>query len=180
MGGGCSYSFGAGRTWLCVAGIRVDLPEGVYEVGDIRVRQTPADGQTSSVDGLFPYRLIVDETAPTLLHSSGLNGMRDVLIDTDLQLTFSEAIQRGNGDLVLTKTGGVMVARFAPNSLRAAIAGQTLTLDPAENLADGATYHLLFEPDAIRDAEDNPFLDPGDQIFLLLVPLVCPMTSPLP
>ena len=162
---GWSYSFDASMTWFAGAGTSIDLPEGLYEAGDIRARQTTADGQISPVDGVFTYRLIVDETAPTLIQSGGLNGVRNLLIDSNLQLTFSEAIQRGDGDIVLSTVDGVTIARFTPNSPGVVISGETLILDPPENLDHGASYRLLFEPDAIRDAAGNPFLDPGDQVF---------------
>ena len=163
--GGWSYSFDAGMTWFAGAGASIDLPEGLYEAGDIRARQTTADGEVSSVDGLFTYRLIVDETAPTLIQSGGLNGVRNLLIDSNLQLTFSEAIQRGDGDIVLSTVDGVTIARFTPDSPSVVTSGETLIIDPPANLDHGASYRLLFEPDAIRDAAGNPFLDPSDQAF---------------
>lgn len=163
--GDWSYSFDAGMTWFAGVGTSIDLPEGLYEVGDIRARQTNSDGQISSVDGLFTYRLIVDETAPALIQTGGLNGVRNLPIDSNLQLTFSEAIQRGDGDIVLASGDGETIARFTPDSPGVVISGETLILDPPANLDHGASYHLLFERDAIRDAAGNPFLDPGDQAF---------------
>jgi peptidyl-prolyl cis-trans isomerase A (cyclophilin A) len=163
--GDWSYSFDAGMTWFAGVGTSIDLPEGLYEVGDIRARQTNSDGQISSVDGLFTYRLIVDETAPALIQSGGLKGVRNLPIDSNLQLTFSEAIQRGDGDIVLASGDGETIARFTPDSPGVVISGETLILDPPANLDHGASYRLLFEPDAIRDAAGNPFLDPGDQAF---------------
>ncbi len=163
--GDWSYSFDAGMTWFAGAGTSIDLPEGLYEVGDIRARQTNSDGQISSVDGLFTYRLIVDETAPALIQSGGLKGVRNLPIDSNLQLTFSEAIQRGDGDIVLASGDGETIARFTPDSPGVVISGETLILDPPANLDHGASYRLLFERDAIRDAAGNPFLDPGDQAF---------------
>jgi len=163
--GDWSYSFDAGMTWFAGVGTSIDLPEGLYEVGDIRARQTNSDGQISSVDGLFTYRLIVDETAPALIQSGGLNGVRNLPIDSNLQLTFSEAIQRGDGDIALASGDGETIARFTPDSPGVVISGETLILDPPANLDHGASYRLLFEPDAIRDAAGNPFLDPGDQTF---------------
>ena len=60
---------------------------------------------------------------------------------------------------------GETIARFTPDSPGVVISGETLILDPPANLDHGASYRLLFEPDAIRDAAGNPFLDPGDQAF---------------
>jgi methionine-rich copper-binding protein CopC len=76
------------------------------------------------------------DSAPTVTTFSPTDGATDVLVGANIVLTFGEAIQKGTGSIVLKDSANKLVVTFdAATSTRLTFSGNTLTIDPTNNLA---------------------------------------------
>lgn len=92
---------------------------------------------------------------PAPLTFSPADGAAGVAVDSHIVITFTEAIQRGMGSLVLKTASGVTVETFDASSSRLSISGSTLTIDPTSPLANGTQYLLTLAAGAIEDLTGN-------------------------
>ena len=84
--------------------------------------------------------LTVDTTAPIATTFSPADEATAVAIGANIVLTFSEAVQRGVGSIVLKTAAGVVVATYdAATSTNLSISGSTLTLNPSRTSRVTAT-----------------------------------------
>jgi hypothetical protein len=101
-----------------------------------------------------------DTTAPTVTSFSPADGATGVAASSNIVLTFSEAIARGTGNIVLrsgSATGTAVETFDAATSTRLAISGSTLTIDPTSNLAGNTQYFVTFASGSIRDLANNNY-----------------------
>jgi hypothetical protein len=98
---------------------------------------------------------IPDRTAPQLLSSTPSPGARQVALGASMQLVFDEAVNPGAGTLRLETLGGTLVESFAADSARLSWLGNTLTIDPTEDLLSGTRYRLVLPAGAVEDAAGN-------------------------
>lgn len=102
----------------------------------------------------------VDSTPPTLSSTTPADNATDVVISASPTATFSEAIQRGTGNILLrTNNGGwSTVATYdAATSPNLSISGSVLTIDPSADLVNGREYAIQIAAGAIRDLAGNNF-----------------------
>lgn len=105
---------------------------------------------------LFPP---IDNTAdPTVITFGPLDASTGVALDTDIVLTFSEAIQKGTG-LIEIRSGsaaGTLIESFnVATSTNLTVSGLTLTINPTANLADYTQYFVTFETGSVKDLAGN-------------------------
>jgi hypothetical protein len=101
-----------------------------------------------------------DTTDPTLQSTSPPNGEGNVLVDSNLEATFSEAVMVGTGNITLVDltngpTGNVVID--VTDASQISIDGAVLTIDPAANLVGGTTYAVQIDATAIDDLVGNGF-----------------------
>ena len=102
--------------------------------------------------------LIVDHVAPTANSFSPGDEATGVAVEANVVVTFSEAIARGTGSIVLKTAAGTVVESFdAATSSRLSISDTTLTVNPAFDLARGTVYTLEFAAGSIKDLANNPY-----------------------
>lgn len=100
-----------------------------------------------------PY---VDLQGPVILGSSPASGAVDIAPDTDIVLTFDEAIQRGSGSLKLIDKLNTVVETFdMATSAAVTITGTTLRINPTADLSNNNYYRLEYPAGAIRDMANN-------------------------
>jgi alkaline phosphatase len=113
-------------------------------------------GEVPLVGGYAPQ----DELAPTVVSFSPDDEELDVLPDSDITVTFSEDIKRGSG-LIEIREGsadGDLVESFdAAASDRLSIDGDTLTIDPSEELAEDTGFYVTFADGSVLDLSGNPY-----------------------
>ena len=81
-----------------------------------------------------------------------------VAIDSNIVVTFSEAVARGTGNIVLKTTTGVTVATYdAATSSNLSISGSTLTLNPTADLTAGTAYKVEFAAGSLKDLAGNSY-----------------------
>jgi hypothetical protein len=101
-----------------------------------------------------------DTTAPTVSTFSPTDGATGVAVASNVVLTFSEAIARGTGNIVLrsgSATGTAVETFDAATSTRLSLSGSTLTIDPTSNLSDNTQYFVTFASGAIKDLAGNSY-----------------------
>ena len=99
-----------------------------------------------------------DTTAPTAETFSPADGATGVAPGADVVLTFSEAIERGTGQITLKTAAGQVVETYdAATSARLAISGSTLTLDPTLDLMAGLSYVVEIAAGSVRDLAGNDY-----------------------
>ena len=106
--------------------------------------------------------LIPDALAPTISGFSPTDGATAVAINSNITLTFSEAIQRGMGFIGIhsgAATGAIVESFDAATSSRLTVSGNTLTIDPTSNLAKNTRYFITFAPSTVKDLAGNSYAD---------------------
>jgi hypothetical protein len=102
--------------------------------------------------------LIPDTTAPVITYLWPFDGSSDIDIDTNLGITFSEAIQRGTGTIFLKTAAGTVIENYdAATSQNLSFSGATLTINPTANLSYGTEYVIEIPGGSIKDSSGNLF-----------------------
>ncbi|MBA3756526.1 MAG: Ig-like domain-containing protein [Nitrosomonas sp.] len=93
---------------------------------------------------------------PSVSVFSPTNSATDVPVDSNLVLTFSETIQKGSGSISLKTAGNSLVESFdAASSNNLSISGNTLTINPTDNLSSNTQYFVTVDSGSIKDLTDN-------------------------
>ena len=111
-----------------------------------------------------PY---LDQTAPTITMFAPADLSTGAPINGNIVISFSEDIFFGSGLIRLTTAAGVPVASYnvrdvrnvlnMPGSTPLKLAGNTLTIDPAANLAGSTSYRVDFGAGSLKDEAGNLF-----------------------
>lgn len=99
-----------------------------------------------------------DTISPLLLSASPANESTGAAVDSNLIFTFSEAITRGSGALVLKKSSGTIIESFdIVTNPRVTISGSTLTINPTSDLTYATGYLLEIPSGAVKDLSGNNY-----------------------
>ena len=115
-------------------------------------------GNSFSADASYDFTTAAaaDTTAPTIITFSPVDEATAVAVGTNIALTYSEAIAKGTGNIVLKTTAGTVVATYdAANSSNLSISGAVLTIDPTDDLSPGTGYKVEFAEGAVKDLAGN-------------------------
>ncbi len=109
-------------------------------------------------DGVVAPDTQIDLTVPNVLSFSPADEDLNVSVARNIVITFSEAIQRGSGTIVLKTMAGVTVVSYdAATSANLSISGSTLTVNPSADLLPGTAYKLEFAAGSIKDLAGNSY-----------------------
>jgi len=105
----------------------------------------------SSSDISFDLQLTAtgDVTAPTVTSYSPADNATSISTNTNLVLTFNEAIQKGTGN-ILVKEAGIVTQTIDVSSAAVSVSGNTATIDPA-NFSNSATVNIEIPTGAFKD-----------------------------
>ncbi len=95
-----------------------------------------------------------DTTAPTLSSSMPVADATDFPANSNIILTYSEAVQAGTGNITITPSGGAAIT-IAVGDAQVTIAGAVVTINPTNDLAVSTTYTLTIPAGAFMDAAGN-------------------------
>ena len=117
------------------------------------------DPQTGAYKlSLVETAALADTTPPTLSSASPADEDTGVAIGSNLVLTFSEAIVKGTGTLMLKNSAGTVIESFnVATSSAVTVSGSTLTVNPSSDLAYSTGYRLEIPSGAIKDTAGNGF-----------------------
>lgn len=111
----------------------------------------------------------IDTTAPTVSDLNPADESFGVGVGVSIGVTFSEAVQRGTGNIVLKTTAGTTVATFdAATSGNLSISGAILTINPTTDLGYSTGYIVEFTAGSIRDFAGNNYAGAADYNFSTL------------
>ena len=115
--------------------------------------------QFSDVQKSLSQLLITDTTAPTLTATNPVDNATGFLPNADLVLTFSENITAGVGNVRLFSDAGALVATIAISDTRQiSISGNTLTINPINDLAAGSRYYVNIDSGVVKDLAGNAYI----------------------
>ncbi|WP_341347168.1 Ig-like domain-containing protein [Paenibacillus sp. FSL H3-0469] len=99
-----------------------------------------------------------DTTAPVLNTYSPENGATDVAIGTNMELTFSENVKAGEGDIVIYNSANhAPVATIPAASGNVTIHSNVVTINPTNDLKYGVSYYVQIGAGAFTDLAGNGY-----------------------
>jgi Ca2+-binding RTX toxin-like protein len=101
--------------------------------------------------------LVVDATPPTAVAFTPADEAGAVAVDSNIVVTFSEAIQRGSGSILLKSAGVTVAAYDAASSNNLSIAGSALTINPTSDLGYSTGYAVEFAAGSVKDLAGNGY-----------------------
>ena len=108
----------------------------------------------------------LDTSPPTVTTFAPLDEATRVAIDSNIVLTFNEAIQRGSGNILLKTAAGTTVATYdASGSANLSISGNTLTINPTKDLGIFTGYKVEIAAGAVKDLTGNSYAGVNDYNF---------------
>jgi Ca2+-binding RTX toxin-like protein len=113
----------------------------------------------ATFDGGAPVDLsTIDLVAPVVTAFSPANEATGVAVGSNVVVTFSEAIQRGSGAIVLREGNGSVVQTFAAaTATQLSLSGSTLTINPSADLLFSTSYRLDFDAGSVKDLAGNAY-----------------------
>ncbi|NTV01156.1 MAG: Ig-like domain-containing protein, partial [Chlorobiaceae bacterium] len=101
-----------------------------------------------------PITVTLDYVAPTVNSFNG-GTTTNVAVASNLTVTFSENVQKGTGTLNLYKdvASGTPVESYdiASNTTNLSISGNTVTINPTNDLVGGSNYFVTFASGSVKD-----------------------------
>ena len=165
-GGNDSIDGGQGSDTVVYAGARADYAIAWSKATQLFTVVSAADGRDEVrnverfefADGSYAATVFQDETAPTVLSFQPADEATGASASRNIVLTFSEAVQRGSGSIVLRTAAGSVVESFnAATSSKLAFAGTKLSIDPSADLAFDTGYRLDIAAGSVLDAAGNAY-----------------------
>jgi methionine-rich copper-binding protein CopC len=99
-----------------------------------------------------------DTTPPTASSFSPADNATGVGVAANLVINFSEAIQKGTGNLVLKKlSDNSVVETIAVTAANVTVSGSQLTINPTADLGKGTDYYVEIANGAIKDIAGNNY-----------------------
>ena len=135
----------------------IDLSAG--SVHNITAQATDVAGNVSDVSAVLA--ITVDIAAPTIT----VKTMGTIAPNSNLVATFSEAIAKGTGDIVIKESGGGTFATLGIQNSDITISGtdnKTLTINPNTNLESGKSYYIEMASGVLTDVAGNNFAGIND------------------
>ena len=114
----------------------------------------------------------LDTTPPTVTTFSPSDAAIGVALSSDIVLTFSEAIQKGVGTVVIHRdsaTGPVVASYDAATSGNLLISGNTLTIHHSD-LANNTHYFVTLDSGSIKDIAGNSYAGTSSYDFTTVAP----------
>jgi hypothetical protein len=110
-------------------------------------------------DKLVYLPSIGDTTPPIVSSFSPADEAIGVAITSNIILTFTEAIARGTGNIVLKNASGTVIETYdAVTSSNLSISGSSLTINPTLDLAYSTGYKVEFASGSIKDIAGNNYV----------------------
>ena len=117
-----------------------------------------------------------DTSAPTVTTFSPAYAATGVDVGSDIEMTFSEAIQKGTGTIAMhtgSATGTVV------GSYSTTYSGSTVTINPTADLASGTHYYVTIETGAVKDLAGNSVIGTTGYNFTTTATADYPLMTPI-
>jgi VCBS repeat-containing protein len=150
-----------------VTHLDVDLPVAANNQSQVEIRIITADAVGSDewigVDNISvtSKQMEVDRTAPLLSSSNPADGAIAVAPGANLTLNFNELIKLGSGAITITDGAGDVRTIDVSDASQVSVSGQSLVINPAQDLHTGTAYHLSVDAGAVLDLAGNAWAGTG-------------------
>ncbi|MCX7257375.1 MAG: Ig-like domain-containing protein, partial [Polaromonas sp.] len=121
---------------------------------------TDAQGTAESVTSSASAAVMMDTTAPTVTLFTPADKATGVASGSNIVLTFSEAVAKGTGSIVLKTADGTVVATYdvaTSANLTLSSDKTTLTLNPDSDLAFSTAYKVELAAGTFKDVVGNDY-----------------------
>jgi serralysin len=153
-GGDLSAFTGSGRTYTALFTPAANTEgKAIISVASGVFTDAAGNANADGADANNRLALTLDTLPPTFKAFNPTDGAKGVPVGTNLSITFSEPIQRGEGSITLRNADGIAVQTFGPVSVT--LNGNTLVLNPDRDLGIFTTYKVELGPGAIEDLKGN-------------------------
>ena len=99
-----------------------------------------------------------DLTPPALASTSPADQDEGIVVEANLTATFNENVQLGTGNItIFSKVGDIAVETIDVTSGLVTVLGDTITINPANDLDLATAYYIQVDPGAIEDTSGNDF-----------------------
>ncbi|MGI9210942.1 MAG: Calx-beta domain-containing protein, partial [Methylococcaceae bacterium] len=106
-----------------------------------------------------------DTQAPTLTSSTPADNATGVALGSNLVLNFSETVQAGTGNIILSNGTDTRTIGISDTS-QVSFSGTGVTINPTADLLGGGNYYLQLASGVIRDAAGNAYAGISDTTTL--------------
>jgi Ca2+-binding RTX toxin-like protein len=160
--GAISYQWQAGGVAISGA-TAATLVLGQDQIGKaITVVASYTDGQSmlESVTSSASAAVIADTLAPTVTLFTPADEATGVATGSNIVLTFSEAVVKGTGNIVLKTAAGTVIATYdvaTSANLTLSADNTTLTINPSSNLAFSTAYKVELAAGTFKDLVGNSY-----------------------
>lgn len=99
-----------------------------------------------------------DTQAPLLSSATPADNSANVAVNANLVMTFNEAVRAGSGDIRIFNSDGVIARSISvTDSSQVTFSGNTVTINPTTDLANGTEYYVNIAAGVIKDTAGNNF-----------------------
>ena len=151
-----------------VTHLEIDLPGAVNNQSQVEVRILTTDAVGSDewigVDniGVTSKLMEPDHTPPVLASSKPVDGAIGVATGANITLNFNELVKLGSGHITISDDAGQDVRVIDVNDAsQVSIAGQSLVINPTDDLHGATAYHVSVDAGAVLDLADNAWAGTG-------------------
>jgi len=145
--------------------IPVDVALGEYWIGVILNVPDHDTGNNASSGQDAASLSVTGSNAPRVDSLNPPDDGTNVLADTNLMIDFSEAVQKGTGNIVIRQTSDdSLVETIAVSSGQVTISGDTVTIDPSLDFAASTGYYVLIDSAAFADLTGDAFAGISDPV----------------
>ncbi len=155
---------------------RTTTNPGVYNVSEVRIFDIAGNSKSYYNSELKALGINTsftvtdgktDMIAPNVLIFSPADEATGISIGSNIVVTFSEAIAKGTGNIVLKSAAGTVMATYdAATSSNLSISGSTLTINPTADLSYSTGYKIEFAIGSIKDIAGNNFAGTSGYNFM--------------
>jgi len=114
--------------------------------------------------GIIEYAInesTTDTTAPTVVSATPSDNAAAVAVASNITLTFSENVQAGTGNIVVSNGSDERTISVSDSS-QVTFDGSRLTINPTDDLQGGTSYHVEIANGVIQDTAGNAFAGISD------------------
>ena len=115
-------------------------------------------------DGVHPVADLLDIVPPYLQAITPSAYATYISAGTNITLTFTEPVKPSTGNIVITNGSDTRTIDVT-DTTQVTFNGNTVIINPTNDLQAGTSYHVAIENDAMTDEAGNPFAGTSDYTF---------------
>jgi len=141
----------------------------------------PSNNSYAGISSATALSFTTAATLPTLQSSSPVDDATGVAVNTNIVLTFSNAMDFNTGNITIKKTSDdSTVEAIDVTTAQVTVAGTTITVNPASDLANLTEYYVLIDSTAfLDDSTSAPYAGISSTTALSFTTVAADTTNPI-